>query len=62
MSVFPSYSRPDLTEISRALRTQDPASAKSQVQAMLQSGQLSQSRFDRLAEQADRIMGMLNVK
>lgn len=62
MGVFPSYSRPDLTAISQALRTQDPARAKAQVEGMLQSGQLSQARFDQLAEQANQIIGMLNIK
>ena len=57
MSVFPSYSKPDLTVISQALRTQDPARAKAQVEGMLQSGQLSQARFDQLAKQAYQIMG-----
>jgi len=29
---------------------------------MLQSGQLSQARFDQLAKQANQIIGMLNIK
>lgn len=62
MSVFPSYNKPDLTAISQALRTQGPARAKAQVEGMLQSGQLSQARFDQLAKQASQIMGMLNIK
>lgn len=62
MGVFPSYSRPDLTAISQALRTQDPARAKAQVEGMLQSGRLSQERFDQLAKQANQIIGMLNIK
>ena len=62
MSVFPSYNKPYLTAISQALRTQDPARAKAQVESMLQSGQLSKARFDQLAKQANQIMGMLNIK
>lgn len=61
MSVFPSYNKPDLTAISQALRTQDPARAKAQVEGMERVWDWEHERIIEDTAEVRNLLGMLNA-
>ena len=65
MGIFPSFGqqqRPNLQQIRQALGSTDPAQAKSRVEAMLKSGEVSMDRFNEVGRQACDIMRSLGIK
>lgn len=64
MGIFPSFGQqqPNLQQIRRALESTDPAQAKSRVEAMLKSGEVSMERFNEVGRQACDIMRQLGIK
>lgn len=65
MGIFPNLgdkTQPNLQQIRQALGSTNPNDAKSQVEAMLQSGKLSMERFNDLGRQACDIMRTLGIK
>lgn len=65
MSIFPSFgqpTQPDLAQIRRALGETDPAQARSRVEAMLKSGEVSMERFSEVGRQACEIMRSLGIR
>ncbi len=64
MGIFPSFgqTQPNLQEIRRALGQADPAQARSRVEAMLKSGEVSMERFNEVGRQACEIMRSLGIR
>ena len=64
MSIFPGFgqTQPNLQQIKQALGSTDPAQAKSRVEAMLKSGEVSMERFSEVGRQACEIMRSLGIK